>query len=1047
MPADEDFINKSLLEQLNASADTEPISSDSDAPTSGSYRSTTLESPDSSPPLTYHHMEMISQPHLLHRSGSPPANAPHTLLHHIQPQDSSYPHRPLQNGLYSLNGSQHAGNMTGEFSERMGEGQKAKMNGLNTSVQRQTFTAIPNATRSSRHTAASASTNQTLYRDTSNNAGPQAYFTPNEIYPPHLTSPTQPQLQPFDTRSTFDFAGSNPGPNGGNHPKTTYPVDPYISNNPSSSFAMGPGKPLQGQPPINQPQLNGFRNNTYPNPVQISSQTPYGPHIATGIGASNGGSTGNGGAVSGPNGVTQEEISTIFVVGFPDDMQEREFQNMFTFSNGFEAATLKIPNKEYTSYGGLPGTAPGPSNIRSGSVSGPGSFGFQGSNDPYNLVTVNQGGVVVDGGRDGTMTSWPAPQLDENLAGSNHFFGGAGNANGPPRKQIIGFAKFRTREEAMIARDMLQGRRVDIEKGAVLKAEMAKKNLHTKRGVGPVVPGGMATTNASLAPSATNGALPPAQGLGLTAGVGPNHPMLQQQQQFVPDGYPNDLLNVRDREMATMNAMGLASNFPQAGGRTSHWQHQDTQNLPADIAREKEDEDRNRDIYGAMGLSGSTKIGRDEFEREARKTQQKDALRLRSGSAYDAFHSVPTQQGFQRQATPGSNGFNPNFAGQQQSLEHMDLANVPGPWDTLRNDLPRGPAVMSSSSSGRSSPSLATVNPALHGFPQRKHSPPSDGQESGSRAPSESSVAGHSQSGTSSSVRNGSDNENEITTAMGDLTVTTENGNTSPQLPSPASGASSGSTGTRNRVDQNPPINTLYVGNLPTTPPPMGNDLLEESLRDLFRARPGFRRLSFKQKSSGPMCFVEFEDVHAASKTINELSGNTLNGLVRGGGIRLSYSRNPLGVRTPTSASTPGPVLQQQQQQLPPGVMHGPTASFAGQPLSGSNQNHHAYMMSPPPPRFANTASAPFGGSNALAGGPYFGNGGGVNYPAYRMTSPHDQSPPGGAFSPFELGGSANIPDHSPDPRQLEQPLHHDHHHIHRPLSPPSHNLEAARAA
>lgn len=39
----------------------------------------------------------------------------------------------------------------------------------------------------------------------------------------------------------------------------------------------------------------------------------------------------------------KEEISTIFVVGFPEDMQEREFQNMFMFSPGFEAATLKIP--------------------------------------------------------------------------------------------------------------------------------------------------------------------------------------------------------------------------------------------------------------------------------------------------------------------------------------------------------------------------------------------------------------------------------------------------------------------------------------------------------------------------------------------------------------------------------------------------------------------------------------------------------------------------------------------------------------------------------
>lgn len=39
-----------------------------------------------------------------------------------------------------------------------------------------------------------------------------------------------------------------------------------------------------------------------------------------------------------------EEISTLFVVGFPENMQEREFQNMFVFSPGFEAATLKIPS-------------------------------------------------------------------------------------------------------------------------------------------------------------------------------------------------------------------------------------------------------------------------------------------------------------------------------------------------------------------------------------------------------------------------------------------------------------------------------------------------------------------------------------------------------------------------------------------------------------------------------------------------------------------------------------------------------------------------------
>ncbi len=47
----------------------------------------------------------------------------------------------------------------------------------------------------------------------------------------------------------------------------------------------------------------------------------------------------------------QEEITTIFVVGFPEDMHEREFTNMFTFSSGFEGATLKIPISSEEDFG------------------------------------------------------------------------------------------------------------------------------------------------------------------------------------------------------------------------------------------------------------------------------------------------------------------------------------------------------------------------------------------------------------------------------------------------------------------------------------------------------------------------------------------------------------------------------------------------------------------------------------------------------------------------------------------------------------------------
>jgi hypothetical protein len=59
--------------------------------------------------------------------------------------------------------------------------------------------------------------------------------------------------------------------------------------------------------------------------------------------------------------------------------------------------------------------------------------------------------------------------------------------------------------------------------------------------------------------------------------------------------------------------------------------------------------------------------------------------------------------------------------------------------------------------------------------------------------------------------------------------------------------------------DMNLQINTLYVGNLPSSPPPpgYGPNHLEDSLRSLFSNQPGYRKLCFRQKSNGPMCFVE----------------------------------------------------------------------------------------------------------------------------------------------------------------------------------------------
>jgi hypothetical protein len=89
--------------------------------------------------------------------------------------------------------------------------------------------------------------------------------------------------------------------------------------------------------------------------------------------------------------------------------------------------------------------------------------------------------------------------------------------------------------------------------------------------------------------------------------------------------------------------------------------------------------------------------------------------------------------------------------------------------------------------------------------------------------------------------------------------------------------------------DQNPPCNTLYVGNLPM-------DASEDELRSMFVQCAGYKRLCFKNKSNGPMCFVEFEDVQYATQALFQLYGNPLSNSTKGG-IRLSYSKNPLGVR------------------------------------------------------------------------------------------------------------------------------------------------------
>jgi hypothetical protein len=198
--------------------------------------------------------------------------------------------------------------------------------------------------------------------------------------------------------------------------------------------------------------------------------------------------------------------------------------------------------------------------------------------------------------------------------------------------------------------------------------------------------------------------------------------------------------------------------------------------------------------------------------------------------------------------------------------------------------------------------------------------------------------------------------------------------------------------------------------------------------------------------------------VNFAAKTLNELYGNTLNGLIKGGGIRLSYSKNPLGVRTPTSAGS-GPSLQQQQLQsnnAQPGAPSFPLDAF--QPRSSVDMDasrqpilrspppsaSYNYMVTQPPPRFFSPtpSSSAFGATSSILSSvsSAFPRSNLPTQPGYGMSSSGAST---STFCPF--GISTPPPPHSST--ALEQnitdatELHFAHQHD---LSPP--NIEATRA-
>ncbi|KAK9464190.1 uncharacterized protein V1516DRAFT_617899 [Lipomyces oligophaga] len=167
-----------------------------------------------------------------------------------------------------------------------------------------------------------------------------------------------------------------------------------------------------------------------------------------------------------------------------------------------------------------------------------------------------------------------------------------------------------------------------------------------------------------------------------------------------------------------------------------------------------------------------------------------------------------------------------------------------------------------------------------------------------------------------------------------------------------------------NPADQNPPCNTLYVGNLPM-------DTSEDELKSIFSRQRGYKRLCFRTKMNGPMCFVEFEDVAYATRALTELYGCGLSNSVKGG-IRLSFSKNPLGVRSnPNNNSNAN--NGQVANGAGPGSGHALGSTGLPPPngmnsLTGMSMGHMMPLVSPGGNLTHNQLQSPVGGASQQQG-------------------------------------------------------------------------------
>ena len=356
-PSDEGYLNRSLLDNIDAQGDAEPVSSDSEAAgaSATTFGSLSTASSVGSPSIPYH---ISMQAHIGPRADSPNHHAFVNQLKSAQHNSDIFTHGSQNNTTHSMyNSINSIGLPTPDYSLSSTEPDalnfSSKANG--------SFAPAPFRTSTSFNAFPNRSRHPNSFRDNSTTFSAPAYPTSNDLFgatqnpishlPPSQPQPALPHGLDSHQHSgrPFDFAPGGPqlngnSANGVSQSKQLFGhVDPFRQGLESTPTLLqkqqsvsggqlllpnGQGMPLSHQSPFQASYTNGLgshslAHNHHTQPQFVSHGSASGPGQGTQGGTATGAPTMNHTNGSAPNSQTQEEISTIFVVGFPDDMSVR----------------------------------------------------------------------------------------------------------------------------------------------------------------------------------------------------------------------------------------------------------------------------------------------------------------------------------------------------------------------------------------------------------------------------------------------------------------------------------------------------------------------------------------------------------------------------------------------------------------------------------------------------------------------------------------------------------------------------------------------------